>query len=56
MLKRKVRKDAVICAQKEVIQAQDVLIEWLLERVQEAPSQAATTETRIPSEVCNGHD
>jgi len=34
MLKRKIPKNAVIRAQKEVIQAQNVLIEWLLRKVE----------------------
>jgi hypothetical protein len=37
MLKRKIPKNAVIRAQKEVIQAQNVLIEWLLRKVELRP-------------------
>jgi hypothetical protein len=56
MLKKKVRRDYVIRAQKEVIQAQDALIEWLLRLVENGQSDAELAESQTPSEVRNGHD
>jgi hypothetical protein len=56
MLKKKVRRDYVIRAQKEVIQAQDALIEWLLQLVETGQSEAQMADSQTPSEVRNGHD
>ena len=56
MLKRKIPKNAVIRTQKEVIQAQDILIEWLLQIVQQERKQLVTLNSQIPSEVRNGND
>jgi len=40
MLPRRIPKSAVIHAQKEVIQAQDALIEWLLKKVESQPKKS----------------
>jgi hypothetical protein len=55
MLKRKLPKNAVIRAQKEIIRAQDVLIEWLLQLVQKGQKQFVQNP-QTPSEARNGDD
>ena len=40
MLPRRIPKIAVIHAQKELIQAQDALIEWLLKKVESQPKKS----------------
>ncbi len=56
MLRRKIRTKTVIRAQKELIRAQDVLIEWLLQLIDETRGKAGRTDSQQKLEVSDGHD
>lgn len=56
MLKRKISKSTVIRGQKEVIQAQNILIEWLLRKVDRQRKRLeplTTKESQLDDFVCD---
>ena len=57
MFRRKRRKDDVIRGQQEEIEAQNILIKWLLQRTEQQQSEeAGVNDSQTLSEMCHGHD
>ena len=56
MLIKKIRKDALIRGQQEEIEAQNLLIEWLLQRVEQRQGEKDAVSSETLSEVCHGYD
>jgi hypothetical protein len=56
MSRKKLRRDGVIRAQRETIEAQDALIEWLLQRVEQERNATRGNDSPTQSEVHDGDD
>ena len=56
MKSKKIPATAVIRGQREEIQAQDLLIDWLLQQVERPSGEKTTIEPETETEVCHGHD